>query len=73
MDLPDWTSDDHRVGPDDGFRRIVASQPPSSPPPYDSRFVKRVEVPELKLSSLASKFKAVSLRDRGPVGHFVGF
>ena len=55
------------------FQHIVASQPsvqPGAAP--SSRFVKRADVPEVKLSSIASKRKAVTLSEKGLIGLFTG-
>ena len=58
---------------EDRFRSIVASLPPPSiaAPPF-SRFVKRADVPEVKLYSVASKRKAVTLSEKGLIGLFTG-
>ena len=47
------------------FLSIVASQvPPSSSVPSSSRFVKRSEIPDVKLSSATSKRKSVTLSEK---------
>ena len=72
MDPPDMELDGWGAGLVEGFQRIVASQPPANPAPSDSHFIKLVEVLNVTLSSMASKFKVVSLHERGLVGHFMG-
>ena len=67
MDPPDPDSFEER------FQSIVASQPIVQPAAASSsRFVKRVDVPEVKLSSTASKRKAVTLSEKGLIGLFTG-
>ena len=63
MDPPDPEAFEER------FQNIVASQPAVA---SSSRFVKRVDVPEVKLSSAASKRKAVTLSEKGFIGLFTG-
>ena len=72
MDPPDPNLDGRREVLEDGFRRFVASLPPAKPAQRDSCFVKLVEVPNVTLSLVASKFKDVALHERGLVGHFTG-
>ena len=72
MDPHDMALDDCHACLEVGFKNIIASQSPCKPPQSDSRFVKRMEFPEVKLSSTASKFKVVSLYERSMVGHFIG-
>ena len=72
MDPPDPDPDAGRAWLYVSFQWVLASQAPYKPPPVDARFVKRVEAPKVKLSSLASKFKAVALHERGLVDHFIG-
>ena len=58
---------------EDQFQNIVASLPGESPAAAPaSRFVKLPEVPEVKLSSAASKRKAVTLSEKGLIGLFTG-
>ena len=67
MDPPDPASIE------DKFHNIVASLPSDlSAAVPASRFVKRVEIPEVKLSSVASKRKAVALSEKGLIGLFTG-
>ena len=67
MDPPDPESVEDR------FHSIVAAMPTvqaAAAPP--SKFVKRAEIPEVKLSSAASKRKAVTLSEKGLIGLFTG-
>ena len=58
---------------DEHFNRIVASSVPSlTSIPVNSCFVKRSEVPNVKLSSIASKRKIVTLSKKGLIGLFTG-
>ena len=67
MDPPDPPSVDDR------FQSIVAGLPPVPVPAAPtSKFVKRSEVPEVKLCSVASKRKAVALSEKGLIGLFTG-
>ena len=67
MDPPDPSLEDR-------FQSIVAALPPVSAAaaPSSSKFIKRSEVPEVKLSSAASKRKAVALSEKGLIGLFTG-
>ena len=67
MDPPDPSLEDR-------FQSIVAGLPPVSAAaaPSSSKFIKRSEVPEVKLSSAASKRKAVALSEKGLIGLFTG-
>ena len=66
MDPPDPSVDDR-------FKLIVDAMPsvPAAAAP-SSRFVKRADIPEVKLSSVASKRKAVALSEKGLIGLFTG-
>ena len=67
MDPPD------PVSVEDRFQSIVAAMPPVQAATVpSSKFVKREEVPEVKLSSTASKRKAVALSEKGLIGLFTG-
>ena len=67
MDPPDPDALEER------FQSIIASHPIAQPAATSSsRFVKRVDVPEVKLSSIASKRKAVTLSKKGLIGLFTG-
>ena len=67
MDPPDPASIE------DSFHTIVASLPPTQVVAApSSRFVKRSEIPEVKISSTASKRKAVTLSEKGLIGLFIG-
>ena len=67
MDPPDPSSFE------DKFQHIVASLPSEQPAATRaSRFVKLVDVPEVKLNSPASKRKAVTLSEKGLIGLFTG-
>ena len=67
MDPPDPDAFEER------FQSIVASQPAVQPAAASSsHFVKRVDVPEVKLSSAASKRKAITLLEKGLIGLFTG-
>ena len=70
MDPLDPDPDGQRDGLVDGFCRILASQPLAKNVLVDYHFVKLAEVPNITLSSLASKYKAISLHERGLVVHF---
>ena len=67
MDPPDPSVEDR-------FQSIVAGLPPVpvAAAPSSSKFIKRSEVPEVKLSSAASKRKAVTLSKKGLIGLFTG-
>ena len=66
MDPPDPSLEDR-------FQSIVAGLPPvSAAASPSSKFIKRSEVPEVKLSSAASKRKAVALSEKGLIGLFTG-
>ena len=55
------------------FQRIVASSAPlSSSVSSSSHFVKRSQVPSVKLSFMASKRKVVTLSEKGLIGLFTG-
>ena len=67
MDPPD------PVSVEDHFQHIVASLPPvQAAAVLSSRFVKRADVPEVKLCSAALKRKAVTLSEKGLIGLFTG-
>ena len=58
---------------EDRFQSIVASLPTSATSiPPSSRFVKRADVPKVKLSSTTSKRKAITLSKKGLIGLFIG-
>ena len=58
---------------EDRFQNIVASLPRDQPAAAPaSKFVKLADVPEVKLSSTASKRKAVTLSEKGLIGLFTG-
>ena len=58
---------------EDHFQDIVASLPPAqAAAPPSSRFVKRADVLKVKLCSVASKRKAVTLSEKGLIGLFTG-
>ena len=67
MDPPDPSSVEDR------FQSIVAALPPAQAATTpSSKFVKRSEVPEVKLSSVVSKRKVVALFEKGLIGLFTG-
>ena len=67
MDPPDPSSFEDR------FQNIVASLPRDQPAVAPaSRFVKLADVLEVKLSSAASKRKAITLSKKGLIGLFTG-
>ena len=67
MDPPDPESVEDR------FHSIVATMPTvQAAAAPRSKFVKRAEIPEVKLNSAASKRKAVTLSEKGLIGLFTG-
>ena len=61
------------VSVEDYFQNIVASLPPTQAAVApSSRFVNRVDVLEVKLCSVASKRKAVTLSEKGIIGLLTG-
>ena len=72
MDPLDLDPNDHRTHLEVGFRKFVESHPPSKPHSNDLRFVKRVEIPEVNISSYAYKYKKFILYEKGLVIHFNG-
>ena len=58
---------------EDRFQHIMASLPlVQAIAAPSSRFVKQTDIPEVKLSSAASKRKAVTLSEKGLIGLFTG-
>ena len=67
MDPPDPESVEDR------FQHTVASLPLAQAVVVPSSwFVKRTDIPEVKLSSIVSKRKAVTLSEKGLIGLFTG-
>ena len=73
MDPPlDLDSDERRSHLEVSLRKVVESQIPSKYQSTDSRFVKRVEILEVKLLATTSKYKESVLYEKFLVIHFTG-